>query len=589
MSKSDVPSPMVQSRVSRRDFLRAAGSSTLLTAATAATVTFEQSTAYAQQRWDRDVDVVAVGTGMAGSVAALFAHEAGASVLVLEKAAIYGGTTAKSGAGYWIPNNYVMRAKGLQDPREDCLRYLARTAFPTLYRPRDSRLGLPENDYELLTAFYDNASPTLDALRTMGALDGHVGWVNEQGEVWPDYYAHLDENKAKRGRTLFPARPDGSRGNGGYFARLMRDAIEKRKIPILLSHRATRLVMNAKSEVVGIEATNTEGRTVAIRARKGVVFGSGGFTANADMCRNFLRGPIFGGCTVPTGEGDFVHIGSAAGATLGNMNHAWWWPVILEQALQFRSTPGGISQPGGDSMIQVNRFGRRVVNEKIQYNERTQAHFDWDAHTCSYPNLVLFMIYDDFTRQRFGETSGLILRPGLTGPYILSGQTLEALTAAIEKRLAELADRTGQFTLDSAFLPNLKASIARFNQFAETGKDLDFHRGEVPIEIANFGARRPGNDKPNMMMYPISAKGPYYAVMSAAGTLDTKGGPRINPKAQVLTAKGAPIPGLYGAGNCIASPAAQTYWAGGSTLGPAMTFGALAGRHAAAEPVKSET
>ena len=589
MSKSGEPTPTEQSRVSRRDFLRAAGSSTILTAATAATVTFEQSTAYAQQKWDREVDVVSVGTGMAGSVAALFAHEAGANVLVLEKAAIFGGTTAKSGAGYWIPNNYMMREKGVQDGRADCLRYLARTAYPTMYQATDARLGVPENEYQLLTAFYDNASPTLDTLRKMGVFTGHVAWVNEKGEVWPDYYAQLDENKAKRGRTLFPARPDGSRGNGAYCARLLRDAIEKRKIPILFSHRATRLVKNQKSEVIGIEATDANGRTVAIRARKGVVFGTGGFTANADMCRTFLRGPIFGGCTVPTGEGDFVHIGTAAGAALGNMTNAWWWPVILEQALQFRSTPSGISQPGGDSMIQVNRLGRRVVNEKIQYNERTQAHFEWDPYTCSYPNLILFMIYDEFTRERFGETSGLILRPGLTGPYILTGQTLEELTAVIAKRLGEIADKTGGFTLDAAFLPNLKDTIARFNQFAETGKDLDFHRGEAPIEIANFGERRPRNDKPNMMMYPISARGPYYAVMSAGGTLDTKGGPRINDKGQVLTAKGTPIPGLYGAGNCIAAPAAQTYWAGGSTLGPAMTFGALAGKHAASQPVKTET
>jgi len=77
--------------------------------------------------------------------------------------------------------------------------------------------------------------------------------------------------------------------------------------------------------------------------------------------------------------------------------------------------------------------------------------------------------------------------------------------------------------------------------------------------------------------------------MSGGGTLDTKGGPRINDKGQVLSAKGTPIPGLYGAGNCIAAPAASTYWAGGSTLGPAMTFGALAGKHAASQPVKTET
>ena len=109
------------SRLSRRDFLVAAGSGTVLTAAAAATVVFQESTAYAQRRWDRETDVVVVGSGAAASSAALFAHEGKANVLMLEKAALHGGTTRRSGAGYWIPNNYLMREKDMQDPREDAL------------------------------------------------------------------------------------------------------------------------------------------------------------------------------------------------------------------------------------------------------------------------------------------------------------------------------------------------------------------------------------------------------------------------------------------------------------------------------------
>jgi succinate dehydrogenase/fumarate reductase flavoprotein subunit len=577
-----------ESRVSRRAFLKAAGSGTLLTAATAATVVVEESAAFAERHWDHEADVAVVGSGAAAASAALFAHEGGAKVLMVEKAAIFGGTSRKSGGGYWIPNNYLMKGQGLTDPREDCIRYMARTAYPTLYNPGNERLGLPEVEHGLLTAFYDNAAPVLEALRTMGTFDKHVFWVNQDGEFWPDYYAQLPENKAPKGRTLFPAHPDGSRGNGAYMMELMQAAVEKRKIPVLLRHRATRLVVNARGEIVGLEAT-TDDRMVAIRARKGVIFGSGGFTSNPELSLSFLRGPIFGGCTVPSGQGDFVHIGAAAGAKLANMANAWWWPVMLEQALQFRSTPGGIGQPSGDSMITVNRFGRRVVNEWIQYNERNQAHFAWDPHTCSYPNLIMFIIYDQFTRDRFAETSGLVVRQGIKAPYILSGQTLEELAAAIDKRLAEVADRTGGFRLDQHFAANLKDTIARFNQFAETGVDLDFHRGEAPIEQANFGKRRPGNDKPNKMMYPIRPTGPYYTVMAAGGTLDTKGGPKINGAAQVLNVDNKPIAGLYGAGNCIAAPAGQAYWAGGSTLGPALTFGALAGRHAAAAGHKELT
>jgi hypothetical protein len=189
------------------------------------------------------------------------------------------------------------------------------------------------------------------------------------------------------------------------------------------------------------------------------------------------------------------------------MGHAWWWPVILEQALQFRSTPAA-SHRGRRQHDRKSVPPRAAgVNEKIQYNERTQAHFAWDPHTCSYPNLILFIIYDQFTRERFGETSGLVVRPGLEAPYVISGHTLEELAGAIDKRLTEIADRTGNYRLDQGFVANLKESIARFNTFAEHGKDLDFHRGETPIEIANFGPRRAGNDKPNMMMYPIRGRG----------------------------------------------------------------------------------
>ena len=584
---SDYPAGQKRdSRVARREFLKAAGSGALLTGSAAAAISFTQSTAYAQQRWDREADIVVVGSGAAASSAALFAHEGGASVLMLEKATFYGGTTAKSGGGYWIPNNYLMREKGLHDSREDCIRYMARTAYPTLYDPQDKRLGLPANAYDLLTAFHDNASPTIDALRTMGALEGHAFWLQSNGDLYPDYYAQLPENKNIRGRTLFAAHPNGLAGNGAWLITKLKAAVDQRRIPVLLEHRATRLVVNSRGQVIGLEAKAGGDMLISVRARKGVIFGSGGFTANPELSLNYLRGPIFGGCTVPAGEGDFVSIGGGVGAKLANMNNAWWWPVILEQALQSRSVPTGVSQPPGDSVIQVTRYGRRCVNEKIQYNERTQSHFVWDSLTASYPNLIQFVIYDQFCRDRFGGASGVVLKPGISAPYVLTAMTLPELTNLIDRRLAEIADKTGGFRLDDSFLTDLQETIARFNRFAETGKDLDFHRGEAPIESAMFGARRPGNDKPNALMYPIAPTGPYYAVMLAGGTLDTKGGPKINAKAQVVDAGEKPIPGLYGAGNCIASPAAQAYWAGGGTLGPAMTFGAIAAKNAVLEPVK---
>jgi hypothetical protein len=249
---------------------------------------------------------------------------------------------------------------------------------------------------------------------------------------------------------------------------------------------------------------------------------------------------------------------------------------MVEQALQFRSTPDHVSPPG-DSMVLVNCDGRRFMNEKLHYNERGQAHFYWDPVRLRYPNQIGMMIYDQSCRERFGGGGGgPIVRPGLVAPYVMSANTLDELTTVIDNRLAQLAGKTGNYRLDPSFAANLKETIARFNQFATTGKDLDFHRGETPIPSTS----------PNRTMKPIADTGPYYAVLIGGGTLDTKGGPKINAKGEVLDADEKPIPGLYGAGNCIASPAGQAYWGGGGTIGPAMVFGSLAGKSAAAAPVK---
>lgn len=548
------------------------------------------------ERWDREVDIVVVGTGAAGSSAALFAHEDGAEVLVLEKARRYGGTTEKSGGIFHTPNNSLMRAAGIKDERDDAIRYYARLAYPTLYNADDRRFGLSEYQYGLIAAFYDNASPTVDGLVAMGAVDATTWMEFDEQQAFPDYFAHLPENKAPRGRGLLPKDPTTGKGvmSGVELIRQLKAAVDKRKIPVLLQHRASRLVTNSKGEVIGVEAVTADDRAIAVRARKGVIFGSGGFTQNPDLRLNFLRGPVYGGCAVPTNQGDLIYMTTPLGAQLGNMNNAWWAQAVLESVLENPSPPTDIFAVPGDSMIQVNKYGKRVLDEKFVYNERTQVHFQWDPVKGEYNNLFMVMIYDGRTAEVWGSFPGGLLAYPIPSkddpePYVISGDTLEQLAGAIEKRLAGLADRTGGFTLDAGFEANLKETIARFNQFAESGVDLDFHRGETPIELAFHGPAAPGNDKPNRTMYPISSTGPFYAIILSGGTLDTKGGPKINDKAQILNTADRPIPGLYGAGNCIASPAAQAYWAGGGTIGPALTFGHIAATNAMKEPPKDES
>jgi succinate dehydrogenase/fumarate reductase flavoprotein subunit len=505
---------------------------------------------------------------------------------MLEKASIYGGTTAKAG-NWWIPNNSLMRKAGLTDPKPDALKYMARLSYPTLYDAASPTLGLPQLEYSLIETYYDTASVAVDALGALGAPSAASGWtVGADGKATgfnPDYHADFPEDKAPYGRDLSAT----SGGNGAGMIKHFKAVADKNNISLLLEHRVTRIFRNNSGQVVGVEASHGNA-VVRVRANKAVVFGSGGFTHNPELRRNYLRGPIFGGCAVPSNTGDFVTMGIEVGAALGNMNNAFWAQNAFEQAMQNTSVPNDIWMPYGDSMVQVNRYGRRVVNEKMIYNERTQAHFAWNGDIGEYPNLVLFMIYDDAVAKdpRQYPFRDPIPMPGVDSPLVVSGGTWAELATNIDARLAKYSSTTGGFKLDSGFARSLESTVNRFNSFAANGKDLDFARGETPIAIAWNGPARQGNTK-NPTMYPFAASGPYHAILIGGGTLDTKGGPKINAKSQVIDTREKPIPGLYGAGNCIASPAAQAYWSAGGTLGPAITFGYIAGLNASLEPVKA--
>lgn len=576
----------------RRNFIKGAA------AAVAAGVTpfaMVEAQAKSAAHWDREADIVVVGSGAAASSAALFAGKSGASVIMLEKLPVFGGTTIKSEGVFWIPNNPLLKQRQVADPRDDAIRYMVRLSYPQVYNAKDSRFGIGENEYNTIAAFYDNASDAVQGLVDMGALKigSCMAW---DGDYFPDYYALLPENKVPRGRALFadvtgfPERAYhlGGGGNGAELIRQLRAAFDRYKIKSFASHAVQRLIKNGKGEVVGVEVNDMANqKLLRIRARKSVIFGSGGYTQNISHCNNFLRGPIFGGCAAPGSTGDFVNIGEAAGAALGNMNNAWWVQQVVEMALKNRSTPTGVWSSPGDSMIQVNRYGQRVVNEKIQYNERTQVHFEWDPVRAEYKNLVLFLIYDQRTADLYPGMP--IQANGILPEHVVSGADFTQLSINIQQRLETLSGKLGGFSLDTGFAANLKETVERFNGFAERGKDLDFHRGETPIETTFhfYGRKVVPNPFPNMTMHPISSQGPYYAVLLGAGTLDTKGGPRINDRAQVMDSSSKPIAGLYAAGNCTAHPAAQAYWAGGGTLGPALAFGRIAALNAIKESVKS--
>ena len=172
-------------------------------------------------QWDQEVDVLVAGSGIGGLGAAVIAAANGAEVAVVEKAATIGGTTAKSAAYMWIPNNKYLRESGRTDPRPDALRYMAKLARPRLYDPAHPTLGLPEWEYAGIAAFYDHASEAAETYERLGVLEfGHAA-------DFPDYYAHIPEDAAPTGRILFPAESQGAPIGGRILVGKFTDACRR--------------------------------------------------------------------------------------------------------------------------------------------------------------------------------------------------------------------------------------------------------------------------------------------------------------------------------------------------------------------------
>jgi 3-oxosteroid 1-dehydrogenase len=534
--------------------------------------------------FDAAADVVVVGGGGGGLPAALFSRWLGDEVILLEKADELGGTAKKAAFWYWIPNNRPMREAGIEDPEADFLHYTARLSRPQQYDPSSPTLGLSDWEHAQIRAIYESASPAAELLAERDALP--YRWC----EAVPDYWSELPEDKAPAGRVLVPegARPTMSDG-GQVGVRTMSAAAERDGVDIRVSHRVQRLVIDSGG-VAGVEASGPDG-TVRVGARKAVIFASGGFTHDPELRANFLSAPVYGGCAAITNEGDFVRIGAAAGAQLRNMNQAWMCPVPLEAALERRPELSGMFSVAGDSMLFVDKTGRRVVNEKLPYNELAQTFFQWDPLRGEYPYLVLVQVWDQRSQEHSASDEYGRLIVGDTGAsdaHVLRGETLVELGEAVRERLARYAKVTGGLTLADDWAETLGASIARFNELAATGVDTDFGRGERAVQQLFNGDVKEEPGRSNPTLWPLSESGPYYAALVTGGTLDTKGGPKATPDGQIVDDMDRPIGGLYGVGNCVASPSARAYWAGGATLGPIIAFAYRAARAAHLEPVRQQ-
>ena len=527
-------------------------------------------------------DVVVVGSGMAGYVTSIVIAEAGDSVLMVEARSEGGGTTYKSGAGMWVPDNSLMLARGRGPNRDWALNHMAKTGFASVYDPNAECLGLQQRDYDLIVTYYENAAGAVDALAALGLRIMEFPSFTGDYEAMVEYHNDIEHGY---GSHLCPQQDGGEWGSGNHLVERLDAMAAARGVELRTEHRVSDVLQGPDGEVTGVIAGTPNGE-VSLYARKGVVFCSGGYPHNRELTLEHFPGGLYGSCAVPTARGDFIGIATRLGAELGNMGEGWGTQHPLDMMLRDSEVDNHIGAWPGDSSFMVDASGKRVINEKTTYHERSKVHFRRDPDG-SLPNHLLFQIYDSFNVK---DDMPMVTKwpdPDPSNHWVISGDTLDELADNIAARLAEVADKTGGFALQPGFKAGLKETFDRFNAFAAAGVDEDFHRGETDYERDWTGRWHIENDK-NPTLWPLD-DGPYFCVILAGSVLDTNGGPRASAQGEILRADGSAIPGLYGAGNCVSSVAGGGYFSGGSTLGPAATFAYLAGRHLAQQPARDLT
>lgn len=538
-----------------------------------------------------EVDVIVLGSGAAGLIAALAASDAGATVAIFERADVLGGATAISGGVCWVPMNHHMDEAGVADSREDALRYL------------DS-LSLGQMDPKLARAFVDGARGTVEWLEQATDLEftAILGY--------PDYHPEHPGGRPEGGRSLDPGlfsyrglgpwaslvaasrrsvrlritdttigggtgfldeatlayrEEHDLRGCGAALIGPLLAALLAAGVEPVLNARATELVIEA-GRVCGVrvnmESSAQPDELRVVRARRGVIIATGGFEWNPELVSAFLRGPMDSPASVPSNEGDGLVMAMRAGATLANMPQAWWAPTVRVPGDEAFGRPRATllnrerTLPGS---IMVNRAGLRFANEAANYNALGGAFHHLDPADFSYSNLPCWLVFDGRNARTFGSFGTPAGDP--IAPWITRADTL-----------ADLAEDLGINAV------GLTETVNRWNAFVDAGDDADFGRGRSAYDRWSGDGRFRGELASTLGRID---EAPFFAVEVHAGTLGTSGGPRTDADGRVLDASGAAIPGLFAAGNAAAAPTALAYGGAGGTLGPILVFGRAAGLAAA--------
>ncbi|MGA8257600.1 MAG: 3-oxosteroid 1-dehydrogenase [Nocardioides sp.] len=546
-----------------------------------------------------EVDVVVIGAGGAGMSAALAAGKHGLDTVLLEKSAYFGGSTARSGGGVWIPGNYALKAAGQADELEESKRYL------------DSIVG-DEVPKVRRDTYIDRGAEVMDFVKANTPL--RFEWVKDYADYHPeapggrlkgrscepipldarflgDELDRLHPQYAKAPANMIVTQADFRKINLGIrtirgpvtmakvlIRRIISLALRRRMyamgnaiaiglrkglvdagVPVHYEAELSGLLIE-EGRVTGVKVLR-DGTEHVVRARRGVILGSGGFERNLEMREKYQPQPTSidwtTGSEFNTGGG--ILAGIAAGAETGLLDDAWWGPTI--------PLPGGpwfcLAERNLPGSIIVNQAGQRYMNEALPYVEAVHEMYAGEATGVGH--VPSWMVIDQRYRNRY-LFAGLMPRQPFPGRWYKHGTVKKAST--IEALAAEIDVPADALT----------ATLERFNGFAKTGNDEDFRRGESGYDKYYSDPRV----KPNPSLNVID-QAPFYAVKIVPGDLGTKGGLVTDERARVLRADGSVIEGLYAAGNVSSAVMGHTYAGPGATIGPALVFGYLAAEQIAQE------
>lgn len=557
-------------------------------------------------------DLLVAGSGAGGMTAAIVGRKLGLDVIVAEKEGVLGGTTALSGGYLWVPNNPINKAAGTADTREAARTYLQHEAGNQFDPARaDAFLehgpqmlefmqSNTEVRFEPSVAFPDyhpdapGAMPGGRSILTKpiraSILGGHLKrlrpprpemtvfglTIGSGKELWHFYRAtrrvgsaaYVARRLALHGLDLVTHGRGMLLTNGNALsARLFRTALDL-EIPIWFDSPVRQLLKGDDGSVIGAVVASPQGNRTVL-ARKGVVLACGGFPQDIAQ-REKLYSHAAGAAehvssASPGNTGDGVRLGQSVGGTMteGYPNPAAWAPTSLVPRKDGTKAPfPHFIDRGKPGVIAVRRDGKRFVNEANSYHDFIQA---LSKATPGGEVVEAFLIADHKTVRRYGlghvKPAPIPLGSSLRSGYLLRGNPL-----------AELAARAG---IDARAF---EQTVDRWNKDVPTGVDSVFAKGSTAYN------RFHGDPEvqPNPCLAPI-ATGPFYAVRVIAGDIGTFTGLRADANSRVLNGDGQPIKGLYAAGNDMASVAGGNYVGGGITLGPAMTFGYIAAKHAAGQ------